>query len=52
MEAFNKEVNAMRATSKMIKRMSEIIDQFEGSQRDMLKNLVDFLQSKQDERLV
>lgn len=49
-EAFNKEVNAMRATSKMIKRMSEEIDQFEGSQRDMLKNLVDFLQSKQDEK--
>lgn len=30
--------------------MSEEIDQFEGSQRDMLKNLVDFLQSKQDEK--
>lgn len=49
-EAFNKEVNAMRATSKMIKRMSEEIDQFEGSQRDMLQNLVSFLQSKQDEK--
>lgn len=49
-EAFNKEVNAMRATSKMIKRMSEEIDQFEGSQKDMLQNLVNFLQSKQDEK--
>ena len=49
-EEFNTAVNSLRVTPKILNEMRAEVDNFEGEQQTLLKNLVDFLQSKIDEK--
>lgn len=49
-EEFNTAVNSLRVTPKILNEMKAEIDNFEGEQQTLLTNLVNFLQSKIDEK--